>query len=851
MTVMAGAIAALVFFVSLAIVGLVGDPAPRAAPLRGIAKITARSPLVHAAFTPTPRVDALPSTPAAIPAIPAPPGPTVHTLTITRGDTLMGLIISGGARRDDAYAAARALAKRVNPRRLKIGQKLAVAIAPDGALMAADLTLAATRHVIVERIGPRFKARRQRDAYALPVAVTDGGAPTTPHTLALRKGDTLMKLLLAAGSDRAEADAAIAALRKSVDLRRLRIGQRLTVVFGDGDARDHLAAISLALGVKGGDSGYVIAARRDDGSFGSRLSHAPLVASLDPTPRPATATTPPQTPTQAPAATPAVISGGAEVPPPPPRPEFAALAKQGLAPAATARDDSAVYRTLSVRKGDTLMSLLLRAGSTRADAEKAISALSRHYNPRRLQIGQALTVVLDDAAARPKLTRVSLAVSDKSFILAGLDDSGGFTSLPTRDPLSDAFDNALFATAPPPKPPVTFVPLPDDVTLSRLDLRAGDTLMQALLRAGSDRREAAAAIIALSKVVNPRRLQVGQSMTVTLAPDDAGRAELERVALTTAPGRKAEVGRVDAGGFAAREVDVPLNRVLVHIGGRIDSSLYQAASRAGIPRTVLTEMIGAFSYDIDFQRDLQPGDRFEVLFERYYDDAGAPVRDGDVVYASLRQVGGAVTLYRFVDKQGRRDFYSADGQSVRKALLRTPINGARLTSGFGMRKHPILGYTKMHRGVDFAARRGTPIMAAGDGVIERAGWFGAYGRYVRIRHRGKYSTAYAHMSGIAKGIKRGRRVRQGQIIGYVGASGRATGPHLHYEVLVAGRQINPMRVKLPTGAKLAGAEAAAFAIQRAEIERRLAALPLVQSVADAGPFVGDGCRVDDADGEVC
>ncbi|MBO6838055.1 MAG: M23 family metallopeptidase, partial [Alphaproteobacteria bacterium] len=179
---------------------------------------------------------------------------------------------------------------------------------------------------------------------------------------------------------------------------------------------------------------------------------------------------------------------------------------------------------------------------------------------------------------------------------------------------------------------------------------------------------------------------------------------------------------------------------------------------------------------------------------------------------------------QFQDDDGRIDYYDAKGQSVRRALLRTPVEGARISSGFGKRKHPILGYTKMHKGLDFAAPSGTPIYAAGDGVVEAAGWNGGYGRYIRIRHNGTYSTAYAHLSRIDSRIKPGARVDQRQIIGYVGTSGRSTGPHLHYEVHVNGRQTNPLGVKLPTGKTLAGAELARFERVRAEIEQQYAAI---------------------------
>jgi murein DD-endopeptidase MepM/ murein hydrolase activator NlpD len=228
-------------------------------------------------------------------------------------------------------------------------------------------------------------------------------------------------------------------------------------------------------------------------------------------------------------------------------------------------------------------------------------------------------------------------------------------------------------------------------------------------------------------------------------------------------------------------------------------------------------MIKMLSWDVDFQRDIQPGDRFEVMYERYYTDGGKFVRTGDVLYANLILSGKSHPIYRHTSKGGTTDYFDAKGVSARKALLRTPIDGARLTSNFGKRHHPILGYTMMHRGVDFAAPVGTPIYAAGDGIVDVREREGAYGNYIRVRHNSDYATAYAHMSRFAPRIQKGSRVKQGQVIGFVGSTGRSTGPHLHFEVLQKGQQINPMAVKMPIGDKLAGAELERFAQQRTRI----------------------------------
>jgi len=366
-----------------------------------------------------------------------------------------------------------------------------------------------------------------------------------------------------------------------------------------------------------------------------------------------------------------------------------------------------------------------------------------------------------------------------------------------------------------------------------MKLKPGDTLMVALMRAGCDPREAHEAIVALSELYNPRKLKVGQVLTVVMDPgEDAGRAVLHGITLASAPGYSVEVGRAAVGDFyAAREVEVPMARELIHVGGRIQSSLYQSAVDVGLPVPVLMEMIKAFSFDVDFQREIQQGDRFELLYDSFYDRAGELAKTGPLKYASMVLSGKRLEFYRFVLPDGSDDHFDANGRSVRRALLKTPVDGARISSGFGMRKHPIQGYNKMHRGVDFAAPRGTPVYAAGKGVIDRIGRNGGYGKYVRIRHNSTYKTAYAHMKSYAKGMKRGVRVKQGQVIGYVGSTGNSTGPHLHYEILVDNKQVNPRKIKLPSGKSLKGADLEAFQQVRAEIDRlRGQSLPDLQMV---------------------
>mgnify|MGYP003324449106 CR=1 FL=1 len=236
------------------------------------------------------------------------------------------------------------------------------------------------------------------------------------------------------------------------------------------------------------------------------------------------------------------------------------------------------------------------------------------------------------------------------------------------------------------------------------------------------------------------------------------------------------------------------------VKSEIQSSLYVSALKAGMPKNTLLEMISLLGFSVDFQREIRKGDNFEIIFTKKIDlFKNIIIHTYPITYISLNLSGNKLNFFNYEDKYGLPQYYDENGKSSKRTIMKTPINGARLSSGYGNRKHPILGYTKMHRGLDFAAPSGTPVFAAGDGVVEKAGWNGSYGRYIRIRHTGTYKTAYAHLSGINKNVRVGKRVSQGKIIGFVGSSGRSTGPHLHYEVLRNNKQVNPMNIKLPTG----------------------------------------------------
>ena len=276
--------------------------------------------------------------------------------------------------------------------------------------------------------------------------------------------------------------------------------------------------------------------------------------------------------------------------------------------------------------------------------------------------------------------------------------------------------------------------------------------------------------------------------------------------------------------FIVKENILKLYKKEVVIKNEIKSSLYSAAIKSKIEPNIIVEFARIFGFEVDFQRDIRKGDWFEILYERFEDDNNIVQDTGKIIYASMFVNGAEINLYNFKDGSGDIGFYDLKGKSIVKSLMKTPINGARLSSSYGMRKHPILGYNKMHRGTDFAAPSGTPIMASGAGKVIRARWCGGGGNCVKIKHNSTYQTVYAHMKSFARGIKEGRRVKQGQIIGYVGSTGMSTGPHLHYEVIVNGKKVNSQKLKLPSGKILKGKTREEFELARIKIDLKLSEL---------------------------
>lgn len=403
-----------------------------------------------------------------------------------------------------------------------------------------------------------------------------------------------------------------------------------------------------------------------------------------------------------------------------------------------------------------------------------------------------------------------------------------------------------------------------------ITLDKGDTLIAALTDAGATNDDATAAVAALGRVFDLRTLRAGLTLTLTfqsgeqpvrssattsetidnfnlggegqndeskgvfVATQGSNAGRLLSFSFSPSVEHDVTVNRNADGAFSANDSVKKLEAHVHRAGATIDSSLYLAAMQAGIPIDVVVEMIHMFSYKVDFQRDIKPGDSFEVFYDYYYTPDGRPAKQGQISYAVMRLGAKEIALYRYqADPNEPADYFDANGQSAKGMLMKTPVDGARITSGFGMRFHPILGYSRMHKGVDFGVPTGTPVMAAGAGTVAFMGVQSGYGNFVLINHGNGYSTAYGHLSRFAPGVRRGAHVRQGQVVAFSGMTGMATGPHLHYEIRVNNVQVNPTTVKIAQGRVLQGKQLRDFQSARLQTDALIVGTPLETRLADA------------------
>ena len=343
-------------------------------------------------------------------------------------------------------------------------------------------------------------------------------------------------------------------------------------------------------------------------------------------------------------------------------------------------------------------------------------------------------------------------------------------------------------------------------------IKPGDSLVSVLTNFSVNEKD----IQKISKIFNESNSKnFNQNQTIKLTLENSeGLKNVLNILIPISKSRKLEIYKeIENSVFATREIVTNLKKRIILKEGIIKSSLYKSATKENISPNIIIEFARLYGFQIDFQRDIRKNDSFQIVYEIYVDENGKVFENGNIIYSNLVLRGQYNQLY-FFKKKSHRGHYDENGKSVKKALMKTPINGARLSSAFGMRKHPILGYNKMHRGTDFAAPEGTPIMASGDGVITKAGWCGGGGNCVKIKHNRTYQTVYAHMKNFSNIAIPGNRVKQGQIIGYVGSTGLSTGPHLHYEVIENGKKINSQLLKLPPGKSLEGINRKQFEIVR-------------------------------------
>ena len=770
-------------------------------------------------------------------------GARIERYRIAAGDTLMDLIMEAGVTVTDADRAARALAAQYDARRLQIGQSLYVVQTPgprgSGLHVLGLVVLDAGEDGLViarrDDQGSDFSGHHSVDALDVAMLATLLGEPASPvfddamqfgpgfdiETLNLERGDTIMAVLLRAGAGRVEADRAVRALRRHVDTERMQIGQEIRMIFDPAGIEDRqLIAISIKLS----DNNYVQVDRSGTDFVGRRTTVALNPTLTIPVPAPFMINEAPID------AVDLVVDDEISVAAYQPDPGTIASTPHVPAindlEAQTVLSPQAAQYWFEIRASDTLPDLLRMLTQNGKEINAVLEIVRNNYDLGELAEGQQLVAITDDDGAGTHIVAISLDTPDGDTLAVVHQHDGGydFRRAGSHVDLSDfqfmpreTPEAAAVASAWPEVPP--------ELTVATTEFGSGDTLMDSLIGMGVTQPEAHEAVTALGDVFNPRHIRAGQEMEVLML-----NGSLHGVVLHTAPGERVDIALAEDG-YTARVVELPLIGSMQAARGVIETSLYQAAVDAGVPPVVLQDMIRAYSFDVDFQREIQAGDSFALLYEEFLDEDGNAVRYGAPTYAVLRVSGATLPIYRYTPESGFADYFNDKGESVRKALLRTPVDGARITSGFGMRDHPLLGYSRMHKGVDFGAASGTPIMAAGDGVIDFIGRNNGYGNYIRIRHNDTYKTAYAHMQGFASGLAQGSRVRQGQVIGYVGSTGMSTGPHLHYEVMVHDDQINPLDVKLPSGEKLSGTQLASFLEIRDELDQQYAELLTQQYVA--------------------
>jgi murein DD-endopeptidase MepM/ murein hydrolase activator NlpD len=487
-------------------------------------------------------------------------------------------------------------------------------------------------------------------------------------------------------------------------------------------------------------------------------------------------------------------------------------------------------------------------------AESAQGDAAADAPPQAQPDAEVSFVMRDLAPLLPKL-KIALAIPPEEVMARVHEAAEWSTKAANREPIAPDITGIKLAYAglPNPDPYAGFEAriVPENVTLLAktaeqttggnpfnekvILAKKGDSVAALLQDLGGTQNELAAILQALGPYGRPGGLRDGQKLRVLLAPvPDSKRLQPVRVIVADDTGALAAVALADSGKYVqvdVKNVDTEVaeasedTAVSGEGGITLYQSIYETALRDHIPRPIIEDLVRMYSYDVDFQRKVQPGDSFEVLYAGDEEQQPAEGRN-EVLFATLTVGGEAKKLYRFQSPDdGLVDYYDENGKSAKKFLVRKPVADGVMRSGFGLRRHPILGYTKMHTGVDWAGPTGTPVYAAGNGVVEKEGWESGYGKFILIRHNNGYETAYGHLTAYARGVDEGTHVRQGQVIGFMGSTGLSTGSHLHFEIRVNGRFVDPMRIKLPRGRELQGPVLAAFEQERTRLDAILARRP--------------------------
>ncbi|MBT3939642.1 MAG: peptidoglycan DD-metalloendopeptidase family protein, partial [Pelagibacterales bacterium] len=458
-----------------------------------------------------------------------------------------------------------------------------------------------------------------------------------------------------------------------------------------------------------------------------------------------------------------------------------------------------------IEKGDTLLARLIALGEKKNIIRKVLKVLSEQMNPNIVRSGSSIIVAL--GREKNPMRGFFIEKSRKKGYLVILEGNNYIVKkssiINAKIQLAELVQPNLIKR----KKIIKRIPewnnksllSSSENTIKTFIFKRGDTLSHAFFSMGISENKIFGLINKLKSEFDPRKLRIGQKIKIFIDKNDT--KNINGIVIHIDKIRSIEVFKQN-NDFVLNKYKEPTIKTFHKTTGEINSSLYLAATNAGMPIPVLMEVVKLYSFDVDFQREIKRGDTFEVLYQLQHNKSGDLVSSGPVLRAVLSLDGERLPLYRFEYEKGYFDYFDSDASSVKKALMRTPLDGARISSGFGKRKHPVLGYTKMHKGVDFAAPRNTPIFAAGDGIIELARKNGSYGNYIRIRHNTDYKTAYAHLASFGRNVSEGKRIKQGDVIGYVGTTGRSTGPHLHYEIIFRNKQVNPLKVRMPKGLKL-------------------------------------------------